>query len=316
MNQKRPSPRLAIGLPVRNGARFLAAALDTLLGQSFADFEVLVADNASTDATADIAAEYARRDARVRYHRHRENIGASGNFNFCFTATHGELFKWAACDDRLAPTFLERCIEVLDTRPEVVLAATRAVEIDSQGTLGQPYEFALSTDDPRPSVRFRELVVVRHPCTLVFGVARREALAETALISNYVSADRVLLAELALRGRIVEVGDPLFERRVHEDNSIMLDKRSTLLAWYDPRLGGTISLPSWRLVQELIRAANAAPITWVERVRCYRAVAAHAHFRRSDLSLDLNFAVRKILARSDRWRALAASIRGTGHRAD
>lgn len=303
-------------MPVRNGMRFLADALDSLLAQTFVDFEVLIADNASTDATAEIASDYARRNPRVRYHRHDANIGAAGNFNFCFRETRGGLFKWAACDDRLAPTFLERCVAVLDSRPEVALASTRAVEIDAAGVRGRTYEFPLHGDDPRPSVRFRDLVVIHHACTQVFGVARREVLDQTRLIGNFVSSDRVLLAELALRGRIVELDDPLFERRLHEDNSIRLDKRGTLLAWYDPRLEGTVNLPNWRLAREYVRAVHAAPLAPLERARCYRAVAAHARVRRQPLRRDLSATIRKFLARSALVRRLVARARGARSSAD
>ena len=70
------TPRVFIGLPVYNGARFLAAALDSLLAQSYRDFTLLISDNASTDETPQICAEFVARDPRVRYVRQPTNIGA------------------------------------------------------------------------------------------------------------------------------------------------------------------------------------------------------------------------------------------------
>jgi len=305
VNATHPPPLVSIGIPVRNGDRFLAEALDSLLAQTFSDFDVLIADNASTDGTAEIAQSYARRDARIRHHRHETNIGAAANFNFCFRETNGTLFKWAACDDRLAPTFLERCVAVLESRRDVVLAASRTVEIDATGSLGRIYDLSLRTDDPRPSVRFHDLIVVQHPSTLVFGVGRRDVLEQTRLIGNFVSADRVLLAELALRGRIVELGDPLFQRRLHEDNSIRLDKRGSLLAWYDPRLEGTLTLPSWRLAWEYVRAIRSAPLVRSERTDCYRAMMTHVRRRRLPLQRDLSAAIRMVAVRIPGIRRLA-----------
>lgn len=309
-------PRLSIGLPVRNGARFLAETLDSLLGQTFGDFELLIADNASTDATQEIASAYAARDSRIRYHRHAENVGGARNFNFCFEQTRGELFKWSASDDRLHPTFLQRCVAVLEERPEVVLCAADAVEIDSEGTLGARYDYDMATDDPRASVRFRDLILVRHPCTLVFGVARRDSLATTRLIGGFVSADRVLLAELGLRGRLVSIPEPLFERRVHEENSIFLDKRGSLLAWFDPSRSGAVSLPTWRLVGELLRSVKAAPISAREKLRCAGAIATHAHRRRSELLLDLRVASRRWLGRLPLVRDSVTQLRGPSAHAD
>ena len=99
------TPRVSLGFPVYNGERYLAAALDSLLGQTFRDLEVVICDNASTDRTAELCAAYAARDARVRYHRNPTNLGAAPNFNRTFELSRGEYFKWAAHDDVCAPTF-------------------------------------------------------------------------------------------------------------------------------------------------------------------------------------------------------------------
>ena len=86
-------------MPVYNGQRFIRATLDSLLAQTFADFELIICDNASTDATEQICREYAERDARVRYHRNDRNLGPAPNYNRCFELSRGELFKWSAADD-------------------------------------------------------------------------------------------------------------------------------------------------------------------------------------------------------------------------
>lgn len=94
-------PGVSVGLPVYNGERYLAAAVDTILGQTFEDFELIIADNASTDGTAAIARDFAKRDARVRYVRNATNIGAIANFNLVFKLARGEYFKWNGYDDML-----------------------------------------------------------------------------------------------------------------------------------------------------------------------------------------------------------------------
>ena len=97
------SPLVSIGLPVYNGDRYLAEALDSILAQSFADFELIISDNASTDGTQDICETYARRDERIVYSRLPENLGAAPNYNRLVEMARGELFKWAAHDDRIKP---------------------------------------------------------------------------------------------------------------------------------------------------------------------------------------------------------------------
>ena len=107
-------PRVSIGLTVFNSERYLDESIQSLLSQTFQDFELIISDNASTDRTKDIALTYAARDHRVRYVRNRMNIGVAGNFNQVFRLSSGEFFKWAAYDDLCAPDFLFRCVEVLD----------------------------------------------------------------------------------------------------------------------------------------------------------------------------------------------------------
>src|SRR4051812_30432392 len=96
-------PLISIGLPVYNGARYIERALDTLLAQSFRDFDLVVSDNASTDETVAICERYAARDARVRICCSPINRGAGWNFNNVAKMAKGEFFAWAAHDDEWHP---------------------------------------------------------------------------------------------------------------------------------------------------------------------------------------------------------------------
>src|SRR5215204_5257287 len=111
------SPRVTIGLAVYNGEKYLHQAIDSVLAQTFTDFELIVSDNASTDATAAIVLQYAAKDARVRYTRNRENVGSARNFNRLVDLATGEYFKWMAVDDLIAPEFLATCVAALDAEP-------------------------------------------------------------------------------------------------------------------------------------------------------------------------------------------------------
>ena len=77
----RGTPRVSVGVPVYNGERFIRQTLDSLVDQSFKDLEIVISDNASTDGTAAICEEYARRDDRIRYVRNERNVGLAKNFN-------------------------------------------------------------------------------------------------------------------------------------------------------------------------------------------------------------------------------------------
>jgi len=253
------SPRISIGLPVYNGESFLGEALESLLGQSFEDFELIVSDNGSTDGTESICRHHAAHDRRLRYERHEENHGAAWNYNFAFRRASGEYFKWAAHDDVCAPTFLERCLEIYDQGPEsLVLVYPKSVFIDEAGVVVRPDRDDLHT---RGMGAYRRVAhVLRHVnlANAVFGLMRRSALERTRLIDSFVASDYVLFVELALLGEFHEVPEVLFEKREHKASSRMAnvaDKQ--VLEWFDP----TKKPSSWlttrqRLWLEYIRSAR------------------------------------------------------------
>ena len=130
----RASPRLTVGLPVFDAERYLEGAARSILDQTYADFELLIADNASTDGTEELCRELCRGDDRVRYIRHSENIGAGPNHNFVVEQATGELFRWAGDDDLVQPTAFRRCIDLLDDKgPDAVLAFSQTEIIDEHG---------------------------------------------------------------------------------------------------------------------------------------------------------------------------------------
>ena len=163
------APRVCIGLPVYNGERFLAGAIASILAQTYTDFELIICDNASTDRTGEICRGFARKDARVRYHRQPRNLGATANFNHCFELASGAYFKWAADGDVLEPRFLEACVEALDDDPGAVLSQSLVKVVDEADRLVEIYDHsAYGTSSPRPSERLSGRL--RGTCVEVFGV--------------------------------------------------------------------------------------------------------------------------------------------------
>jgi len=127
------TPTVSIGMPVYNGEPFIRDALDSLLGQTFIDFELIISDNASTDNTEKICREYASKDERIRYIRQTENRGASANFQFVLNEAVGEYFIWAAADDLQSKEFLEIQVESLKKNNEIVLITTDVQNMDELG---------------------------------------------------------------------------------------------------------------------------------------------------------------------------------------
>lgn len=279
-----PGPRVSIGLPVYNGANYLAEALDSLLAQDFGDFEVLLSDNASTDATAEICAEYAARDARIHWTRNETNLGAARNYNRTFELARGEYFKWAAHDDRLAPSYLRRCVETLDAAPpSVVLCYPQTVLIDASGRESGLHPDRLDIRDPEPHARLNRFMRYVGQCNPVMGLMRSSALRRTGLIRTHIGSDMTLLAELALAGEFWEVPEPLFYRRIHELSSRQgrLSLRE-VAKWFDPSAGGPGLLPmtaqSWLRVMGVVLRAPLAPGT---KLRCMVGASATWWTRRA-----------------------------------
>lgn len=206
------SPRLSIGLPVYNGESFLKAALDSILNQTYKDFELIISDNGSTDKTEDICRSYMLEDQRIRYYRNNNNLGAAWNFNRVFSLSNGQYFKWAAHDDVCANEFLERCVDVLERDLGVIVCFSKTMQIDEQGNIEKKRDHIdlPNLSSSRSDKRFHDIIINRHGCESVFGVIRTSVLRKTPLIGNYIASDRVLLALLSIYGRFYELPEYLF----------------------------------------------------------------------------------------------------------
>ncbi|HEU5070015.1 MAG TPA: glycosyltransferase [Verrucomicrobiae bacterium] len=268
-------PRVSVGLPVYNGERYLRSALDSILGQDYPDFELIISDNASTDATPDICREYAARDARIRYYRNEHNIGARGNYNRVFELARGEFFKWASHDDVLYPSLLRRCLETFaDSPADTVLVFSKAEIIDDVGNVKAVSADTVDATLTTPSGRLASLIFFRCYANPLWGLIKAEALRQTRLM-GWIESDHVLLAELAMRGRLIEMSEILYQQRRHAGSAIPKHpKRRDLYAWTDPRKGkSAILLPHWVLCDwEYFKAIRHARLSLWQQLLCSSAV--------------------------------------------
>lgn len=300
-----PTHRVSIGLPVYNGERYLEQAIQSLLAQSFIDFELIICNNASTDRTGEICQKYATLDNRVHYHRNPENLGATRNFNLTFELSSGEYFRWASYDDLCAPELIERCVAVLDAHPSVVLCYPETIVIDEEGTEVGSHEGDLALLDSDPVKRhkaFHRRFRTNAWCDPVFGLIRSEALRKTALLGDYNSADVVLLQELALQGMFHEVPGSLFLRRVHPLISTRANRTpEAVAAWFDPKNRGRIVAPLWRLAFERFRAVARSPLGPVDKTRCHVHVIIEEMRWGSELAHEASGVAKVKLSRLVRW---------------
>jgi glycosyltransferase involved in cell wall biosynthesis len=206
-------PLVSIGLPVYNGEHFIAGALDSLLAQDYAQIELVVSDNASTDRTSEICQEYAAKDPRVHYHRNSTNLGVISNFNRVFKLSSGDYFMWAGDHDLRAPTFISRCMEIMIEDPSVVLCCSQTVRVAPDGSHSAIIPPRLDTRGLATVTRFQLVIWSLSYCYQTYGLIRSDALKRTQLFRNTIGPDTVLLSELALLGAFAYVPELLFYMR-------------------------------------------------------------------------------------------------------
>lgn len=259
-------PLVTVGMPVYNCERHLSQAIDSVLAQSLTDFELIVSDNASTDATASIVQRYMQRDSRIRYQRFDENQGAPANWNAVALAARGRYLKWLAGTDEMAPNLLEECVRTLETRPDVVLVFGRTRWMDDQGRSLDvcDRDFAVLGDSPaeRFGQQARDLSVNNQ---FNAGVIRADALRKTRLLDTFPTADLVLMAELALHGNLVLLPQVLFRRRIGAE--FFTPDRTPLQTarFHNPHANRPVKFLSWRRQMARYAACWRAPLSLQDR---------------------------------------------------
>ncbi|MCA9143619.1 MAG: glycosyltransferase family 2 protein [Planctomycetaceae bacterium] len=206
-------PRVSIGLPVFNGLPYVRRAVDSLLAQTFEDFELIISDNCSTDGSSEILHEYAANDSRIRYIRHPHNRGANFNFRFVLNQAQYEYFMFAAHDDSWNPEFIAANLEILQNRDDVVCSMSKA-EIERDITMSTDYN-RLGTQallGTRRQNLFWYLVNISANCRF-YGLFRRHVLLQCIRDERrYFASDIVIMARTLMFGKHYEVDRVLFRR--------------------------------------------------------------------------------------------------------
>ncbi len=267
-----PAPRVSVGLPVYNGERFVGETIESILAQTYEDFELIICDNASTDRTEAVCRGYAAADRRVHYLRNATNLGAAKNYNLTVNLASGEYFKWAAADDLIAPQYLEECVKVLDANPDVVLCHTKTRFVDEEGRHLAEHEDLMDFRARSASKRYAAYLFRRAGgWSAILGLMRLAELRQTPLHGTYIEADKVLLGELILRGQVHQVPQRLLSRRRHAQQSWQANRtREALLEWFDPlNRGKWIPPRHLKLFIESLKSIRRTPLLRGSAMRCY-----------------------------------------------
>jgi len=289
---------VSIGLPVYNGEDFLRKAVDSILSQSFTNFELTISDNGSTDSTPEISREYAEADERVRYLRYRQNRGAAWNFNNAFSQARGKYFQWAAHDDLYDPRFLQFAVDVLEARPEVVLCFAGTDFIDEAGQTLRSYTFPVDINNASLAERFLVYAAGAHIVHEIFGLIRTEVLRDSPLIGSYAGSDKPLLGFLALRGEFYQIPETLFYHREHPGRSTKkMAGAANYTQWFDSSKSGKYSAPFLRKVFENSKNVFTSDLSISEKAICTWQICRALRWRRGDVWRDLSGVMRSLVLR-------------------
>jgi len=289
-------PKVSIGLPVRNGERFLRQTIDSILLQTFEDFELIISDNASTDRTQDLCREYVCKDRRVRYLRNEANLGASENYNRAFRLSSGQYFRWAPADDLFAPTSLEACVAVLEANKDVVLCYPRTTLIDENGHSISDYNDNLDLRFTLVSERFRQALKIGR-VNAIYGLIRSDILRRTALIGPHPGADGDLIIELSLYGCFFEIPSQLFFRRMHSGAYSSIKTMKGRQEFHDPKKSDRVYLEYWTRTFHHLAAITRAPLRLPTKIKLTLILLRKAVTGRRQFLKELRIAIEGMIRR-------------------
>lgn len=275
---------VSVGMPVFNGERFLAGAIDSILAQTHTDLELIISDNASTDSTPDICSFYRARDSRIRYFRQVSNIGATANFNFVMDARLGDYFMWAAYDDLRDPAYLGCVLESLSANPKAILAHSWQAIIESTNpdislSLGLQAGYPDGILSDSVAERVQAYVGCRH-YSAIYGLYRTDVLTRIGKLQDCFNGDGEYLLRVVLAGPILVVNATLFFYRV-------LNSAETYRQWFDSH--DDDHLANYHLYRRAIWRSNLSPADKLRAWQaCYRA-------QRTSLTLRAEWLTHKVL---------------------
>ncbi len=290
-------PLITIGIPIYNGAPWIEETIASIKNQTEQDFEIVLCDNASTDDTESICRKMASEDSRFKYIRNPENIGAPKNYNLAIESASGKYFKWNSASDLCLPSLLEDCIKVLAADDEVSLCYSRTAYLNDNGEK-QYVDKQLELLQGSPSERFIRFCEEINLNNMMNGVMRTEQLKGTMLNQNFFASDICLMAEIVLLGKVVQLPDHLFVRRISETTSSSLVSSDDQQRYIDPQLKSRMLFQHMKQFRGYFNAVMRTKIDKREKRILYRYLFKRIRLARRELWGDITQAVRSFAQRN------------------
>ena len=295
--------KVIIGLPVYNGEKYIVAAIESHLAQSFGDFELVIADNGSTDATPEICADYAGRDPRVKVLRSPENRGILWNHRRVMEGMtpSSRYFRWAGADDVLEPGLLQAMVDVLDTRTDVEAVMPATKNIGEQGDIIGAMDRTLDLQSYDVLERAFKILTASYQHVVAYGLLRASSLRVMRTRPDYIGWDPIFIWELALRGKVVQLTEPALLRRFHQGSISRVKSVKEMRKWVEPNAQAGMNFPHWTWTYERLRSLLGSPLSAREKLRLSTLVARSMLWQRAQLARDITQTARRTLGLSDEY---------------
>jgi glycosyltransferase involved in cell wall biosynthesis len=236
-------PLVSVCLPLYNGEKFLAQAIQSVLDQTYKNFELIIADDGSKDKGPSIAQDLAKTDKRIKYQQNPKNLGLFQNYNECIRLACGKYIKLFAQDDLFDPKILARMVEVLEQNSSVSLVSCARTWLDDKGKviipvssnemrMARPFEsdrqFSgkwISTETLREFVNW-----LGEPCSMMF----RKEQAGPGFDARFLQlGDIDYWYRLLEQGDYFFLADPLCSFRKHSGSTTVKNRKTltSLLDW-------------------------------------------------------------------------------------
>ena len=248
--------KLSIGLPVYNGEKFIRKCLDSILAQTFSNFEIIISDNASTDDTQTICQEYSKKDKRIRYIRQENNIGLLPNFNFVLDQAKNEFFMWIGVDDYMLSTYVKKNLEILTSNPNVVGSVSKVDYYNFSENQIDKIDSKFISFTKKLRTRFKKLDIfsisgnyeqkvrsyLNHStCQVIYSIFRTEKLRKSIILSLFVGQDWAEMLTVLKFGDIHVVNEVLMyefdggrsiDGIIHISRNYNPNSFSVIFPWY------------------------------------------------------------------------------------
>jgi glycosyltransferase involved in cell wall biosynthesis len=242
MEEKLKSPKVSVVTPVYNAAPYLGAAIDSILAQTFADFEFLIFDDGSTDGSADIIAQNAKRDSRIRVFTSPENKGYVTHLNEGIHKARGTYIARMDADDISLPTRFAKQVAFLDQNPKVAVLGTSVQSMDKDGNISKGWILNATPDETRVHFLFTNYIL--HPTVMM----RASMIPQEGYREEFMPAeDFDLWTRILEKHDVCSLSEPLLSYRIHATNTSsqkwgkLLSNAETILKGQLERLGVNLS---------------------------------------------------------------------------